>query len=597
MKLELGTVVNQRYRIKAHLSETARGSFHQAEDRDQDNALVLLKVCDTEADTFPSGNVSDWKEPEMFARLTHPQVAVLRDSGQWGHHGRALSFLAFNWISGEHLSGLLDRKADLEVGQAFTIALQLMDGLEYLHSDDIRILVLNLHPSCVWLDYSTDQPKPVVVDLGLAMPAGSSDVPERWHWSESFYLAPEVYNGLALPQSDVFSVAALLYRLIYGLPPWFVNDAPELFQQRKLIAAIGRQRARRLELDRYTHPLLDEHFEKVLRKGLTVDMETRVRTVQEFRESLRRDRKVKIHEPVREGRPMPARRTESGGGFSDVAGMEELKTLLRRDVIDALADRERYQEYGLTIPNGLLLYGPPGCGKTFIARKFAEELGCAVIDVRRSDIASIYVDGSVQKIRELFDAAKEASPAVLFLDEFESLAPDRGTDMHQTSRTEVNEFLTNLQGLSEHEVFVIAATNKPALIDAAVLRSGRIDKLVFVPPPDVEARLAMFHLHLSSRPTEVGLVEHQLATLTSNFVASDIKLIVDESARVALREKVRISQAILERVIASQRPSISADMIAGYEKQRQAFESHGRGGESESDTGRTQIGFQVTRDE
>ena len=107
----------------------------------------------------------------------------------------------------------------------------------------------------------------------------------------------------------------------------------------------------------------------------------------------------------------------------------------------------------------------------------------------------------------------------------------------------------------------------------------------------------MFHLHLSSRPTEVGLVEHQLATLTSNFVASDIKLIVDESARVALREKVRISQAILERVIASQRPSISADMIAGYEKQRQAFESHGRGGESESDTGRTQIGFQVTRDE
>jgi len=591
MKLEQGTVINRRYRVKAHLSQTARGSFHQAEDRDQDNALVLLKVCDTTADTFPSEHGSAWKEPEMFSRVAHSQIAVLRDSGRWEHRGRALSFLVFDWISGEHLSGLLDRKADLEVGHAVTIALQLLDGLEYLHSDEIRLLVLNLHPSCVWLDYSTDQPKPVVVDLGLAVPAGTADMPERWHWSESFYLAPEVYNGLALPQSDVFSLAALLYRLVYGLPPWFVNDAPELFQQRKLISAIGKQRARRLELDSYTHPLLDEHFKKVLRKSLAVDMEARTRTAQEFRESLRRDREVKLHEPAREGRPMPARRAESGGGFSDVAGMEELKTLLRRDVIDALADRERYQEYGLTIPNGVLLYGPPGCGKTFIAHKFAEEIGCAVINVTRSDIASIYVDGSVQKIRELFDAAKEASPAVLFFDEFESLVPDRGTDMHQSSRTEVNEFLTNLQGLSEYEVFVIAATNKPSLIDSAVLRSGRIDKLVFVPPPDVEARLAMFHLHLSNRPTEVGINEHQLAALTINFVASDIKLIVDESARVALREKTRISQTILERVIALQRPSISVDMIREYERQRQEFENYGRGVDPEGETERKPIGF------
>lgn len=511
MKLTKNTVVNRRYRVTSHLRSVARGAFHQAVDQEQADELVLLKVCEADASGIAFNEAGAWKEAGLFSKLNHPYIATLRDSGEWGHSGRSLGFMAFDWISGESVAGLLDRKADLEVGHSFSIALQLMDALEYLHSDEHRLLALNLHPSCVWLDYSGDQqPKPIVVDLGHAVPAGSSALPECWHWMESFYLAPEVYNGLALLQSDVFSLAALLYRLIYGLPPWFVDEAPELFKQRKLTSALRRKRSTPLNLDRFVHPLLDDHFGKVIRKALELDMEDRFRTVREFREALRRDRKVTTQNRGKSGSSARPEMAPAGLGFAEVAGMAALKAMLRHDVIDALDDRERYKEYGLTIPNGMLLYGPPGCGKTFIAQKFAEEIGCAVVHVTRSDIASIYVDGTVQKIRELFDGAKEAAPSILFFDEFESLVPDRRREMHQTSRAEVNEFLTQLQSLSEHEVFVIAATNRPDFVDPAVLRSGRIDKLVFVPPPDVEARQAMFRLLLDGRPTEVGIDAHQL---------------------------------------------------------------------------------------
>jgi transitional endoplasmic reticulum ATPase len=581
MQLAKGTVIERRYRVTAHLRSTERGDFYQAADEGESNSLCLLRL--TEAGSGQNASVErddrlEDSEAEVFRGLNHSNVAKLRGAGGWGHRGRTFRFLAFDWVSGECLNGLLDRKIDLDVGHAFSIASDLIDALEYLHSDTNRILALNLHPSSVWLDYSEDQPKAVIVDLGLAVPAGSSKLPMRWGCMESFYIAPEVYNGLALPQSDVYTAGALLYRLIFGLPPWFIDDALSLFEQGKLESALRGKRTTPLDMTSHVHPLLDEHFERMMRKALDPDMEDRFGSVGELREVLRRDRKVTFSNQVGERATPRAESKNRGRGFADVAGMSELKEMLQRDVIDALNDRERYKEYGLAIPNGLLLYGPPGCGKTFIAEKFAEEIGCAVVLVTRSDIASIYVDGSVQKIRELFDSAKEAAPAILFFDEFESLVPDRGTDMHQSSRTEVNEFLTQLQGLSEHDVFVIAATNRPDLIDSAVLRSGRIDKIVFVPPPDVEAREAMFDLHLKDRPVEVGINDRELAESTANFVASDIKLIVDEAARMALEARERISQSMLEHVIGQHRPSISTEMIDEFERKRELIEGEGRGG-------------------
>ena len=280
-------------------------------------------------------------------------------------------------------------------------------------------------------------------------------------------------------------------------------------------------------------------------------------------------------------------------GFESVAGMDELKETLRRDVIDALRQRDRYREYGLTIPNGILFYGPPGCGKSFMAERFAGEVGCRVIAVTRSDVASIFVDGSVEKIRALFDRAKKLSPCVLLFDEFDAVVPNRGADLHQGYRTEVNEFLTQLQGISKFNVIFLATTNSPELIDPAILRSGRIDRLVYVSPPDERAREDMFRIHLESRPKEDGIDLTHLATLTEHFVASDIKLIVDDAARVALRDHTRISERNLTAVILSRRPSISPALLSKYKQIQDDWAEHGSGGEPRHT--QNVVGFQRPR--
>ena len=182
-------------------------------------------------------------------------------------------------------------------------------------------------------------------------------------------------------------------------------------------------------------------------------------------------------------------------GLDKVAGMHALKERLRREVVSPVRDPEPYRHYRISIPNGILLYGPPGCGKTYIARQLAEELGYYFVEVIPSELASPYIHASVTRIRELFDNAVKRAPAIIFIDEFEALVPSRsGLEGHQQYKAEeVNEFLAHLNNCSEKNVFVIAATNQPDRIDPAVKRTGRLDKLIYVGPPDLEASTTLSH--------------------------------------------------------------------------------------------------------
>jgi hypothetical protein len=185
-------------------------------------------------------------------------------------------------------------------------------------------------------------------------------------------------------------------------------------------------------------------------------------------------------------------------GLDNVAGMHILKELLVREVVEPIRNPEPYLRYGLSIPNGILLFGPPGCGKTYIARQLAEELGHFFLELIPSELASPYIHQSVIKIREVFSSAAEHAPSVLFIDEFEALVPSRAElGGHQQYKSEeVNEFLAHLNECAQKKIFVIAATNEPHKIDAAVRRTGRLDKLIYVGPPDEEARREMLLLHL-----------------------------------------------------------------------------------------------------
>lgn len=260
-------------------------------------------------------------------------------------------------------------------------------------------------------------------------------------------------------------------------------------------------------------------------------------------------------------------------GLAKVAGMRELKDLLQREVIKPLRDPEPFRKYGLTVPNGILLYGPPGCGKTYIARQLAEALGHFFVEIIPSEIASPYIHQSVLRIRELFDTAAAHAPSVVFIDEFEALVPSRaGLGGHQQYKSEeVNEFLAHLNSCTGKQIFVIAATNEPEKIDTAVRRTGRLDKLIYVGPPDVEARAEMLRMHLAGRPVSESLEVRAIVERLEGYSASDIKFFVDEAARSALEREAPISTENLLEALGRVPPSVTKDDEARYK----AFTSRG----------------------
>lgn len=192
-------------------------------------------------------------------------------------------------------------------------------------------------------------------------------------------------------------------------------------------------------------------------------------------------------------KPQPTAK-KHGNGFGDIAGMEDLKQRVKEGFINVLQHRDLADAYGIRPPS-MLFYGAAGCGKTFFAEKMAEEVGIHFIKVVPDDLASTMVHGTQEKIGEVFKNAERHAPALLFFDEFDAMVPRRtGNEYNQHYDSEVNEFLCMLNHASDKGVYVLAATNHPECIDKAVLRTGRIDELVYVDMPDHEARKSLFAL-------------------------------------------------------------------------------------------------------
>jgi SpoVK/Ycf46/Vps4 family AAA+-type ATPase len=223
--------------------------------------------------------------------------------------------------------------------------------------------------------------------------------------------------------------------------------------------------------------------------------------------------------------------------LADVGGMKTVKERLTAAFLAPLRNPELRALYGKSLRGGLLMYGPPGCGKTFIARALAGELGAKFISVGISDILNMYIGESERNLHELFALARREAPVVLFFDEIDALGQRRSMSRSSGTRNTVNQLLNELDGVdgSNEGVFVLAATNQPWDVDPALRRPGRFDRTVLVLPPDLAAREAIFRYHLASRPVE-GIDLAALAKASDGLSGADIAYVCEVAAERALTD-------------------------------------------------------------
>jgi len=262
--------------------------------------------------------------------------------------------------------------------------------------------------------------------------------------------------------------------------------------------------------------------------------------------------------------------------WTNIGGLEGVKQELKEAVEWPLKHPDAFKRLGVTPPKGILLYGPPGTGKTLLAKAVANESEANFILVNGPSLLSKWVGESEKAVRKIFSKARQTSPTIIFFDEIDSLAPRRGSsnDNNVTERV-VNQLLSEIDGLEPlHDVVIIAATNRPDILDTALLRSGRFDRIILVPAPDQISREIIFKVHLEKMPLAKDVSEKNLAALTEGYVGSDIESTCREAAIFALRSDMEAKEVTADhfhQAMEKVGPSITKDIEKSYKELESQF--------------------------
>lgn len=535
-------------------------------------------------------------EVEIAKQLHHHNLCQYIDSDNMMMNGSQYAWFVTEFVSGETLSQRIIRDGEISVYEIKTIAKAVLSALSFLHSQPIPVIHNEVTIQNVFLNLVGELQDLKLIDFGYARFLNQSPVKPNLDELNPFYLAPERFSGVCSVQTDLYSVGAMMYHLLYGELPWFLDVSSKRGQD--VIDSILAERDKELTLTKEDKYELDDQLLNLIAKSLSYDSEDRFQSADEFIKAI--DGEVKIERQSTKRKILSQQQSDNtpasyaikkkGEGFAAVAGMEELKQQMREEVIEPLHNPEEYHRYGVTIPNGMLLYGPPGCGKTFFAKHFAEEVGFNFMCITPATLKSRYVNATQENIAKMFKEAEENAPIVIFIDEMNELVPNRDDgNVHEMSRSAVNEMLAQMDRTGEKGIFIIGATNYPNMIDPAILRAGRLDKKYYIGVPDIEARMALFRLYLNKRPYDFGLDYHQLADMTQGYVSADIQLIVNDASRNALRQHSKITMELLKVAITNTAPSLSNNELRKYERIRAMM----NGEEMKKSDDRPRIGFNV----
>lgn len=583
------------YEVKRLIKENSYCETYRVEDENGEPFFLKLFILKN----TPEKILDDEHKVasiEILSKLRHKNIVSYVEQGTFQNEevGECV-YVVTNYFSGDLLADKLQREGPLPIEETIRIIKDVLYGLKYMH--ELNLFHNDITPRNIMLSDKTGGTAELI-DLshvsryvGGSPSFDTSDLDERYQSNTTFV---GMYNNA----TDLFSVVALFYTMLTNRVPWDVK-IPEGTDRKGRIKIVKKARKAPLDFDSL---MVDEGYKRILMKGLCVNGISRYSDVDVLLDDLQNPNEVEEQQqpeqPIQQ-RPEQSGASEDekkataanveiqkgkGNGFKDIAGMNQLKQMLTQKVIFILKDKEKAAKYKLLPPNGMLFYGPPGCGKSFFAEKFAEETGFNFMLVKASDLGSIYVHGSQGKIADLFKKAEESKPTIICFDEFDAFVPNRSNTGAEHQAGEVNEFLSQLNNCAQRGIFVIATSNRPDMIDPAVLRTGRIDKLVYIPMPDKEARSEMFKLHLSGRPC-ADIDSDRLADLTDGYIASDIAYIVNDAAMGAAFNDQPITQQLLEEVIGSIHPSIGKDVANSYENLRQKMET------ADSRNKRPKIGF------
>ena len=500
------------------------------------------------------------------------------DNGEVKKGSTVYHYLVTEFYRGITLYEAVRKDGRFDLEDAVQITLCVLSGLSFIHS---RALIHNdIRPSNIMLQELEDgMLMPTIIDLGHISYMVKGRPTFAVEDLMPYFRAPETFRSVYTVKSDIFSTGALLYFLLFGKSPWEGIDLRTLDGDKQKIAdAVKKARKQDLVLETEEVKLPD-YMKAILLKSLAKKPEDRFASAAEFAQDLfekvmpelakRMDEDETMQQKEQQGQdnngPTITFKKGSGSGFDNVTGRDELKEQLRKEVLFALQNPEKAKQYRLPSINGVLLYGPPGCGKSLVLRSFAEELGFNYTVISGPELGHIYQEGVLDNLQRVFDAAEIKAPFVICIDELEFVAPNPNAEGEENVTPQISALYGMMNECSRKGILVVATTNRPDLIDQSIMRIGCFDRVFFVPQPDFEARKDIFEDHLKDRPCE-ELDLDELARLSDDFNAGDITEAVNEAAMTAAYNDVPISQKILVDVLKYKNPTYSTKTRIGFNK-------------------------------